>query len=146
MKQTDHIQKIKGTRSWLRFFPVIAWMAVIFIMSSRTGDDLGSILPWFQQFFPGMADFNWGHLIAYFILALLADFAIGRKADRWRFKLAIVLFCLLYGVSDEYHQSFVSGRTSDVMDLRNDTIGAALAVLVVKIPFVREKWRRIAGQ
>ncbi|MGZ5051523.1 MAG: VanZ family protein [Methylobacter sp.] len=68
------------------------------------------------------------HAGAYFIMGLLT----------WRsFKhvfgtpmsvaLFSVVFCSLYGVSDEWHQSFVVGRTPAVSDWLADTIGAALA-------------------
>ena len=37
----------------------------------------------------------------------------------------------LYGISDEFHQSFVPGRNPDVMDWLADTSGAFLAVLLL---------------
>lgn len=40
----------------------------------------------------------------------------------------VVLFCLLYGVSDEWHQSFVAGRDASVFDWLADTAGAILLV------------------
>jgi VanZ family protein len=49
--------------------------------------------------------------------------------------LAAVLFCILYGASDEFHQSFVPGRTPDLRDLVSDGAGAALgagALLLLK--------------
>ncbi|MBN2013392.1 VanZ family protein [candidate division KSB1 bacterium] len=42
-----------------------------------------------------------------------------------------ILFCLLYGMSDEFHQYFVPGRVSDVYDFLADGLG----VLVAQIPF-----------
>lgn len=50
-----------------------------------------------------------------------------------RLTLAQVLIGLaiasLYGVTDEWHQSFVAGRSSDVLDWYSDTIGSALGLL-----------------
>lgn len=71
------------------------------------------------------------HAGAYFVMSLLA----------WRsFKhlitppiiLAFVslAFCCLYGASDEWHQSFVVGRSSDVLDWLADTSGAAMGVFL----------------
>ena len=37
-----------------------------------------------------------------------------------------VLFCSLYGISDEWHQSFVAGRDASVFDWLADTAGAIL--------------------
>jgi VanZ family protein len=33
-----------------------------------------------------------------------------------------------YGVTDEWHQSFVAGRSADVLDWYSDSIGAALGL------------------
>ncbi|MFF2093552.1 VanZ family protein [Paenibacillus sp. NPDC058174] len=138
MKQTDRI-RLAGV---LRFIPAVIWMAVIFTLSSRTGNEVGSLLPFFQQFFPSMESFDWGHYVSYFVLAATIDFGIGKRADRLVWKIAIVLLCGLYGVTDEYHQSFVDGRTPDIMDIRNDMIGAAVWVLLISIPPLRKLWRK----
>jgi VanZ family protein len=47
-----------------------------------------------------------------------------------RIALATVAFCVAYGVSDEFHQSFVPGRTPDVADIYADAAGAIAAVAV----------------
>ena len=41
--------------------------------------------------------------------------------------LLTVVCATAYGVSDEFHQTFVPGRTADVHDVAADAIGAALA-------------------
>jgi VanZ family protein len=72
------------------------------------------------------------HAGAYFIMGLLA----------WRsFKhlvsspiilaLLSIAFCSLYGLSDEWHQSFVVGRESDSADWVADTSGSILAILLL---------------
>ena len=43
--------------------------------------------------------------------------------------LLSVAFCSLYGLSDEWHQSFIVGRESDVADWAADTSGAFMAVM-----------------
>ncbi|EXX88109.1 hypothetical protein BG53_02115 [Paenibacillus darwinianus] len=129
--------------SALRWLAPVLWMGVIFWFSSREGDELNGWLPWFQQWFPGMSGFNWGHFVSYFILAAAFAYAFGGASLQWRTKTVIILLCLLYGISDEYHQSFVPGRSPDVQDLINDTLGAALAMLALTLPPVRNGWRRI---
>src|SRR5690242_17882158 len=84
-------------RKLLRFIPAIVWMGVIYALSSRTGDEIGSILPFFQKYFPFITDFNWGHFVAYFILAMTLDYGIGARADRLGMKVAIVVLCGIYG-------------------------------------------------
>ncbi|UVI27873.1 VanZ family protein [Paenibacillus spongiae] len=148
MKQTEYAAASKTSRikrGWLRFLPAVAWMAVIFAFSSRTGDELGTVLPWFQKLFPFMTSFDWGHFVSYFVLGLTFDYAFGKSSDRLTVKILIVFLCTLYGVSDEYHQSFVGGRSPDIYDVRNDAIGASIAVILTAIPFIRTRWRKIAS-
>jgi len=118
----------------LRWVPAIIWMGVIFYLSHQTGDELGGMLPLFQKFIPGMESFNWGHLAAYFILALTYYWALLPSLFGLRGKLASVVLCVLYGITDEFHQRFVEGRYPDMQDLLNDTIGAAIAMLLISIP------------
>ncbi|MEK8129882.1 VanZ family protein [Paenibacillus filicis] len=117
-----------------RWLPSILWMAVIFYSSSRTGDDLGGWLDEIRLFLPWMEGFDWGHFISYFVLALTYLWGIRPRRAGWAVKALVVLLCVLYGVTDEFHQSFVPGRTPDIADIRNDGIGALLAMLVVSIP------------
>ena len=125
---------------WLRWLPAVLWMAVIFWLSSRTGSELGALFPIVERFAPWIDGFNFGHFVAYFILAVF--FWWGFDSDRLSVKIIVVLLCLVYGVTDEYHQTFVEGRYADIQDLRNDGIGAILAMLFVSIPFVRTIIRR----
>jgi VanZ family protein len=41
-----------------------------------------------------------------------------------------ILFCILYGISDEIHQYFVPSRQADVMDALFDGLGGALGVVL----------------
>ena len=127
--------------SMLRFLPALIWMGVIFYLSAQTGSELGSMFPFVERFFPWMDGFNFGHFVAYFILALLLWWGFG--SDRITIKLLVVAICALYGVTDEFHQRFVEGRTPDVLDLRNDTIGAILAMVFVSLPTVRRLLRKL---
>jgi VanZ family protein len=117
-----------------RWSPAVMVMAAIYYFSSRTGDDLNTLLPFFQKLLPAMEGFDWGHFAAYFILSLTFLWALADGRPGWTARLGAVLLCLLYGLTDEYHQTFVEGRMSDWKDLRNDGIGAAAAVLLLRVP------------
>jgi VanZ family protein len=66
------------------------------------------------------------HTAEYALLGFLLARALGRD----RFAIAVVVGSL-YGASDEYHQTFVPGRSgNDLGDWIADTIGTALGVLV----------------
>ncbi|UUZ95877.1 VanZ family protein [Paenibacillus sp. P25] len=130
---------------FLLWSPSVLWMAVIFYLSSRTGDDLGSWLDVIRQWIPAMEGFDSGHFAACFILSMC--FLIGSRPERltWKNKLVPVILCILYGVTDEYHQSFVPGRTPDLLDLWNDAIGATLAMLLVGWPPAKRWLGRLTG-
>ena len=74
------------------------------------------------------------HLGAYALLGatLLHAFSDGRVERVTGARvLAAILAAFVYGLSDEFHQSFVPGRTPDAMDLVMDVIGAALGAGIV---------------
>jgi len=82
------------------------------------------------------------HVGAYFLLAL-AYYNVGSSGGR-RIGRAVALGTWLaavaFGISDEWHQSFVPGRSEDVADVVADAIGAALgirAALAMRNGFVR---------
>lgn len=69
------------------------------------------------------------HLIAYGILA--AAFLYGmhpfiHESHRALTVFGVVLFCLLFGISDEYHQSFIPGRFVSAWDVAADGLGGLL--------------------
>lgn len=72
------------------------------------------------------------HFTAYFLMGVLA-WRNFRHFARSPVNLVIisVVFCSLYGISDEWHQSFVEGRTADTWDWVADTLGASVALLVL---------------
>jgi VanZ family protein len=111
-------------------------MALIFIMSHQPGGELESYMPFFLRWFPAMKDFNWGHFVAYFILACTLYWGFGSRLAHLRGKVLVVLLCVGYGITDEIHQLFVQDRTADWIDVRNDMIGAAVAMLLLSIPWL----------
>ncbi|GIQ68311.1 hypothetical protein DUZ99_04125 [Xylanibacillus composti] len=125
---------MKHAFGWLvRWGPAACCMGIIFALSHRTADDLESWLPWFQRVVPGMSGFDWGHFIAYFVLAVTLAWGFGSSHSTWRVRIAIAAICLGYGISDEIHQHFVEGRHPDWKDVRNDMIGATAALLVLAV-------------
>jgi VanZ family protein len=96
-------------------------MAVIFVLSNRP--HVGP-LPY------GITD-KLGHFAGYAILGALVMRAIA--AARWagvtaRAAWSAWFVCAVYGVTDEYHQSFVAGRASSAADWLADAAGAASAI------------------
>ena len=104
--------------AWLA---VVAWAALIFTLSAQ------STLPDLTHGLPDLQDIA-GHLLAYAGLASWMALALRctpgvRHPWRWAFVLAV-----LYGLSDEFHQSFVPNRHPDLFDIATDAVGAGLAL------------------
>lgn len=78
------------------------------------------------------------HMGAYFLMGILAwQFFKDFNRQQKTIITVSLLFCSLYGASDEWHQSFVSGRDASVFDWAADTLGATLALftMTLKRPF-----------
>ena len=103
----------------MRFLPAAAIMALIFALSAQPdpGPDLGSLQ---------LVASKLAHLLLYGALWTALAWAL-------RFERPVLAFALtvLYGASDEIHQTFVEGRTGTPIDVAIDGAGAALAWWVV---------------
>ena len=71
-----------------------------------------------------------GHILGYLLLALTLKFADQDRQPIWIYWMV----CVGYALTDEYHQSFVAGRTSTIIDvLIYDQMGILLAYLSPRI-------------
>ncbi len=104
-----------------RMVPMVMTMGTIFFLSHQPGDSFSlPTLPGFDKM---------AHMFVYGILAATVLFAFGerqKKMKAWKVVLLTVVFCLLYGISDEFHQSFVPGRFVSIYDVVADCVGAAM--------------------
>ena len=98
--------------------PRLAWavaLAVTVILASHRSSVAAPAVNYFDKA---------AHFCVYGLLATLVQRALRGPRAGW---LAVLLVSL-FGVTDEVHQSFVPGRSSEVGDWLADTLGAALAV------------------
>jgi VanZ family protein len=112
-----------GTPAWRllrRWGPALAWAAVLFTFSSMSKPPAP----------PDAFTDKHAHLTAYAILGALIVWGLtdGVPArTTWRTAAAAVVLATLYGMSDEWHQSFVPGREISALDVAADALGALLA-------------------
>lgn len=45
----------------------------------------------------------------------------------------IWLFCVVYAISDEFHQWFIPGRSSELRDVIIDSVGAGIGIIIINI-------------
>jgi len=101
--------------------PVVGYMAFIFALSSISQTPA----------LPGGTDKDL-HALLYGGLGLLLVRALSGGWDRpiaLRTVFLTVLFCCVYGISDEFHQWFVPPRQVEAYDVVADTVGGAIAAL-----------------
>lgn len=79
------------------------------------------------------------HLIEFAILYWLIAFAF-MAHGRWteRTSLIAAAFAILYGLTDEIHQSFVPARSATVIDFVKDTIGVLVSYYIAKRKFFKK--------
>ena len=113
-------------RHWLRMHPVfylwlplVTWMGLIFFLSAQP-DFPRPEVDWLEDLI-GIG----AHMFLFGVLAVL--WARALQGQR-RVLLLAFLLTMLYALLDEFHQSFVPGRTADPLDLVYDGLGAALAL------------------
>ena len=125
----------------LRWLPALAWMVVIFMLSSRSGlhvsEDAAIDRPIRTV----------AHLSTFALLAGLILYAIvGRGAPSLRAACGAVLLTLLYAISDELHQAFVPGRTGRLQDVGTDLVGAVIGVAIAAAVLTLLRERRSTDQ
>ena len=126
------------------FVMLALWLALIFYFSSQNADasseESGRLLEFLRRILSGIEFFphvlyevllrKSAHFLLYFVLGLLAYNSIGRL-EKASF-LTVFAFCVLYAVSDEFHQYFVPGRSCEIRDVLIDSGGALIGILIFK--------------
>lgn len=128
--------------------PVLAWMLVIFGMST----DIGSAAHTSRYLIPFLfwldPHISWqtidlvellmrkgAHLTEYAILALLllrGFRGLTNLTFAWRAGVTLAI-AVCYAASDEFHQTFVASRTASPHDVMIDTCGAIIGLVVYAV-------------
>lgn len=128
-------------KMWHKIVLLIAWMGVIFMFSNEIADSssersgaivevISRSVSWSQDILTFLTR-KAAHIFIYFVLGIVAfnvvkDFPLSKK----RAVLVSVLFVVLYATTDEFHQSFVPGRSAELRDVLIDTTAGAMGTLV----------------
>lgn len=130
----------------------VLWCAVIFLFSAQNADEstdlsdgfiytiCDAIVPEFDDYTEAerqqlVSDLAFGvrktaHFTVYAVLGALVFQAFCLIRKKPLRSVCSVGFAFLYACSDEFHQTFVEGRSGQFTDVLIDTSGALLAVLV----------------
>ena len=107
----------------LLLVPPLIWMAVIFVLSGQASDEIDRA--WWDVALRKVA-----HVTEYAVLTGLWWRAL-RALGVSRPLVGAVAIALLYAASDEFHQTFVDGRTGTPVDVMIDAIGMMIAALLI---------------
>jgi hypothetical protein len=103
----------------------LAWMGTIFLLSSLPGGKIEMGPPGFDKIL---------HMGAYALLAMLILGALLLPPGGYRLGQALLaaVIAAVYGLTDEWHQFYVPGRSMDGWDMLADAVGALLGALVLR--------------
>ena len=71
------------------------------------------------------------HFSIYFLLGIFVYNIFLLTGVKHKELIAIII-CIIYAITDETHQVFVSGRTGQLLDVFIDSIGSILAILLIR--------------
>lgn len=129
--------------SLLRWGLVIGWMVVIFLLSNESADGSQARSDTIVELsrslgLSGSAEVRStairksAHVVAYMVLGGLVVWALaGHRRVTLKVIGGSVIIAGLFAVSDEFHQSFVPGRSAEVRDVLIDTAGATVGAGIV---------------
>lgn len=118
-----------------RLVEMVIWAGIIFAFSSFSNPPGATGQEWKS---------NLAHMTEYAILAALVWRWLADSRPAWSLAVQATiawLACVAYGASDEFHQSFVPHRDSNVMDVGFDALGAAIALTLLGAAAVLQKRR-----
>ena len=141
----------------LSFLPALVMMYVIFSFSAQTGEVSGNLsyeisyqivetknelLATYKSYDELAYEADQihycvrkaAHMTEYFLLAIAISFPlyVYRVRGFWLVFLAGIV-CVGFACLDEYHQSFVSGRTPGLRDVGFDSAGALIGIIMVQL-------------
>jgi VanZ family protein len=114
----------------LYWLPPLAWMGLIYGLSSQSMlPELPDTVAWYEAV--DTALHKCAHMVAYGVLAWLYLRVLGLHFDpSATLRVVSIVAAMVYGLTDEYHQTFVPGREGRLSDVGVDTVGACAAMVV----------------
>ena len=111
----------------------MVYAGLIFLLSS---------FPHFPEEVPPFIGYDkLAHFIEYYFFGILICRWLLNKKNHFVRRYALFMTMLIgmcYGVSDEWHQSFIPGRVASIWDVLFDAVGIAAAVLTYRITMKRD--------
>ena len=124
---------------------IIIWLVIIFVMSSFNASESSNqsnfIVNLIIKIFGGNSQLitiivrDFAHFMEYLILGILCTNLCKKKKDFWM----VVIFCIIYAITDEVHQMFVPGRAFQLLDIMIDSLGSFLGLVLYRLIFDKKR-------
>lgn len=122
----DRLLRMKISKLVKYWPPVFVWAFVIFSFSARP------TMTTTEVFWQDFVVKKTAHIAEYGIFAVLLYRALRSEGiDKIKAGMWVIVIAAIYGLTDEFHQSFTPGRGPTVRDAVFDTIGATTAIIVI---------------
>ena len=127
-------RRVRAAVYWL---PMVAWMAAIFVQSSLSSDTIQRAAR--PVGIDSLAS-ELAHFTIYAVLAVLVYWLL--QSFKWTTTIlwaGVLVVTIGYGLSDEFHQSFVRGRYASWDDIGFDALGAVVGLAIAALA---ARWAR----
>lgn len=122
----------------IKILLVLIWMIIIFIFSSQTGIESQSVSDGIvnKLIITNSSNFELisfiirksAHFILYFILGILVYNCTNKSKDNM---INCIIICIIYSLTDEMHQMFISDRAGEFRDIIIDSFGSIFGILFI---------------
>ena len=125
----------------LNLILVIIWMTIIFIMSSFNSTESSNQSNFIVEIIANIFNITNTHTLSIIIRKLahyteyliLGILVINLNNNKSKSIYLSIIICLLYAISDEFHQSFVPGRSCQILDIAIDFLGSLTGIYIYKL-------------
>lgn len=114
-----------------RWLPPLLWAGGIILATSMPAE----LVPQQVSTFDKTA-----HFTMYAVFAALLARDVSAAIGPWRAAVLAIAVAAIFGAVDEWHQQFISGRSTELADWRADSLGAATGALLYA--FIRSRRSR----
>jgi len=129
-----HFQKYE------KYISLIFWLAAIYYLSNNTLNEFVIVTDWWEFIIRKLA-----HMFEYGVLTYLIFRILGQTEKRhvnWNLFWSFA-FTIMYAISDEYHQSFITGRTGTYRDVIIDSAGSLVAIWLIYLNWRHQKNKKV---
>jgi len=118
-------------KSKYRLLPAGLWLCLIWTLSSLPAQEIPAVnILGFDKL---------EHIGVYFILMILVAYGLKGKHLPWAKWIFIISLFILSAAADEYHQTYIPGRSVSVYDLMANSLGIIFGSLIGKWLYDRRK-------